>query len=93
MGICTTILGPILPALSFRWHLNDIHAGYLFTAQFVGSSLGGLLAAIQPYRSILIGFIAVTLGLTSFTMISSSAAVPVTSGQAGKVVLDWTSLS
>lgn len=77
IGICTTILGPILPALSARWNMNDAHAGSLFTAQFIGSSLGGLLAAIQPFKSTAIGFIAVALGLALLTVSTPLVAVPV----------------
>lgn len=43
-GILTTLLGPILPTLSARWRLDDAHAGFLFTAQFLGSLSGSLLA-------------------------------------------------
>ena len=66
-----------MPALSARWNMNDAHAGSLFTAQFIGSSLGGLLAAIQPFKSTVIGFIAVALGLTLLTVSTPLAAVPV----------------
>lgn len=62
IGICTTILGPILPALSLRWNLNDVHAGSLFTAQSIGSCLGGLLAAHHPFKSTVLGFITVAGG-------------------------------
>ena len=43
-GILTTLLGPILPALSARWRLDDAQAGFLFTAQFLGSLAGALSA-------------------------------------------------
>lgn len=43
-GILTTLLGPILPTLSARWRLDDSQAGFLFTAQFLGSLSGALLA-------------------------------------------------
>jgi fucose permease len=43
-GILTTLLGPVLPALSARWRLDDTQAGFLFTAQFLGSLSGALLA-------------------------------------------------
>lgn len=53
-GVMTTLLGPMLPVLSARWALNDTQAGYLFTAQFVGSMLGvglsGLLVQHYGYR-------------------------------------------
>lgn len=39
-GVVTTLLGPIIPVLSVKWSLNDSQAGFLFTAQFVGSMLG-----------------------------------------------------
>lgn len=44
-GVLTTMLGPMLPALSARWLLNDSEAGRLFTAQFLGALVGALLAA------------------------------------------------
>lgn len=49
-GVMTTLLGPILPALSIRWSLNDAQAGYLFTAQFASSILGVALSSVVVYR-------------------------------------------
>jgi fucose permease len=46
IGIVNTLLGPILPSLSARWHLDDAHAGYLFVAQFAGCITGA--AASSP---------------------------------------------
>ena len=40
IGIVTVLLGPLLPILSARWSLNYLQAGSLFTAQFLGSTLG-----------------------------------------------------
>lgn len=76
-GIGTTILGPILPALSSQWRMSDAHAGSLFTAQFLGSALGGLLAGIHPVRSAIVGFITAALGLLILTSASAHSAVPV----------------
>jgi fucose permease len=76
IGICTTILGPILPALPLRWILNDAHAGSLFTAQFIGSSLGGMLAAVHPFKSTVLGFITVAVGLTLLATAGPLAALP-----------------
>jgi len=76
MGVCTTILGPILPELSLRWHLNDAHAGALFTAQFIGSSLGGLLAAIHPPRCTILGFLILVSGLLVLTVATPSVVTP-----------------
>ena len=60
-GMVTTLLGPILPALSARWSLGDLQAGYLFTSQFVGSMLGvALSSTLIPRRgfrfSLVLGF-------------------------------------
>ena len=50
-GMVTTLLGPILPALSARWSLEDSQAGYLFTSQFFGSMAGvALSSALIPRR-------------------------------------------
>jgi FHS family glucose/mannose:H+ symporter-like MFS transporter len=45
-GILTTLLGPLLPLLSARWTMLDAQAGYLFTAQFVGSMAGAILSGL-----------------------------------------------
>jgi len=49
-GVITTLLGPMLPVLSARWALSDAQAGYLFTAQFVGSILGVALSGLAVHR-------------------------------------------
>jgi fucose permease len=43
-GAVTTLLGPVLPTLSARWAIDDAQAGYLFTAQFLGSMTGVALS-------------------------------------------------
>jgi FHS family glucose/mannose:H+ symporter-like MFS transporter len=43
-GMVTTLLGPILPALTTRWGMSDVVAGGLFTAQFLGSMSATLVA-------------------------------------------------
>lgn len=45
-GVVTTFLGPLLPALSTRWHLSDARAGHFFTAQFLGSTAGVTFTSI-----------------------------------------------
>src|SRR2546422_4001497 len=60
-GMVTTLLGPILPALSAKWSLDDAHAGYLFTSQFLGSMAGSALSGpVIPRRgfqfSLVLGF-------------------------------------
>lgn len=76
-GIGTTILGPILPVLSSHWKMNDAHAGSLFTAQFLGSALGGLVAGIHPTRSAIAGFLLAASGLLSLTIVHPPIVLPV----------------
>jgi fucose permease len=49
-GTVTTLLGPLLPVFVARWALDDVRAGYLFTAQFVGSMLGVALSGTLVTR-------------------------------------------
>lgn len=49
-GMVMTLLGPILPALSTRWGLNDMQAGYLFFAQFASSCVGMLFSGAMVRR-------------------------------------------
>jgi fucose permease len=65
-GVVNTMLGPMLPALAARWKLSDARAGYLFTAQFTGSTLGVIgssaLMSRRMHRAALmlgLGFMAV----------------------------------
>lgn len=67
-GIVTTMLGPILPLLSSRWLLTDSQAGRLFTAQFLSSVTGSLLASRIVGRwgaatTVTIGMFLVVLGV------------------------------
>jgi FHS family glucose/mannose:H+ symporter-like MFS transporter len=71
-GMVTTLLGPILPALAARWSLTDAQSGSLFTAQFVGSTLGVLLsAAIFPKlglaASLPAGYALMSLGVSALS--------------------------
>ncbi len=54
-GIATVMLGPILPALIQRWHIQDAQAGTLFTASFVGQFCGAWFATRNLRASILFG--------------------------------------
>jgi FHS family glucose/mannose:H+ symporter-like MFS transporter len=67
VGIVNTLLGPILPALSSKWSMNDAHAGYLFAAMAIGAMLG---AAVSGW---LIGKLGVIrLLVTGFTLMAAS---------------------
>lgn len=45
VGVVNTLLGPILPMLAARWHLDDAEAGSLFIAQFTGAMIGSALSS------------------------------------------------
>ena len=46
-GMATTLLGPVLPALSQRWEVSDALIGLAFTVQFIGIvSMGALSSAL-----------------------------------------------
>jgi MFS transporter, FHS family, glucose/mannose:H+ symporter len=67
VGIVNTMLGPILPALSEKWSMNDSQAGHLFAALAVGGMLG---AAISGW---LVGKLGVIrLLVTGFTLMAVS---------------------
>ncbi len=54
-GIATVMLGPLLPGLIQRWHIQDAQAGTLFTASFVGQFCGAWFATRNLRASILFG--------------------------------------
>ena len=49
------MLGPLLPALIQRWHIQDAQAGALFTAGFVGQFCGAWFATRNLRASVLYG--------------------------------------
>ena len=54
-GVATVMLGPLLPALIQRWHIQDSQAGTLFTANFAGQFCGAWFATRNLRASILYG--------------------------------------
>jgi fucose permease len=80
IGIATTLLGVILPALSDRLMLTDSESGGLFTAQFAGSLVGTLLSEQLSKRigflsTISIGLLATALGVLGTGSLSWQAVV------------------
>jgi len=72
IGIVTVLLGPLLPTLSSRWSLNYVQAGSLFTAQFLGSTVGVVVSGVVVSR---LGFrFAINAGL--FAMALGVGALP-----------------
>ena len=54
-GIATVMLGPLLPALIQRWHIQDAQAGTLFTVSFTGQFCGAWFATRNLRASVLYG--------------------------------------
>lgn len=54
-GIATVMLGPLLPSLSGRWHIQDAQAGTLFTTTFAGQLCGAWFATRNLRASVLYG--------------------------------------
>lgn len=54
-GIVTVMLGPLLPALIQRWHIQDAQAGTLFTASFAGQLCGAWFGVRNLRSSVLYG--------------------------------------
>ncbi len=67
-GLGTVLLGPILPAISLRWHLTDQQTGPLFFAKFVGSFLGGISVPRKLRWGIFSGTILSCLGFGAFAL-------------------------
>ena len=84
-GVLTTLLGPVLPVLSARWRLDDAHSGLLFTAQFLGSLSGALLASSITPRLGVRAVIAVGFA-TSAAGVMGVCAGPWTAGLSGVAI-------
>ena len=72
-GVVTVLLGPVLPALSARWSLNDAQAGEFFTAQFLASTFGvafsGFLVPRFGYRFVMVlGLLFMAVGVGSLPL-------------------------
>ncbi len=68
IGIVTTLLGVIMPALSARLNLNDAQSGIFFTVQFAGSLLGTFASAVLWKRfgfliTLFVGLIVMAIGI------------------------------
>ena len=76
-GLITVLLGPLLPTLAIRWSLNDTQAGYLFTAEFLGSLLGtvlsGPLVSRIQFRPTMVAGLAM-MGIGAATLLTGSYA-------------------
>ena len=80
VGIVTVLLGPMLPTLSQRWVLDYSQAGYLFSAQFVGATIGvtfsGRIIQRFGYRTaIIVGLGATSLGVGTLPLLALSTGL------------------
>ncbi len=80
IGIVTVLLGQLLPILSARWALNDSQAGALFSAQFLGATVGVLLSGEMVSRwgfrfAIATGLLAMAVGVGTLPFSSHVAGL------------------
>lgn len=68
------MLGPLLPGLIRRWHIEDAQAGTLFVASFLGQLCGAWFAARNLRLSIISGAACISLGSLALIWSSFSAA-------------------
>lgn len=54
-GVITVMLGPLLPGLIQRWHIQDSQAGTLFAVTFAGQLSGAWFAARNLRLSLILG--------------------------------------
>ena len=73
-GVATVMLGPLLPALIQRWHIQDAQAGTLFTASFAGQFCGAWFATRNLRVSILFGSAVTAAGCTAMAWATFSLA-------------------
>lgn len=73
-GLVTVMLGPLLPALIARWHIQDAQAGTLFTASFAGQLLGAWFSARNLRLSLLSGAFFCAVGTATLAWTGFSAA-------------------
>lgn len=68
------MLGPLLPALIQRWHIQDAQAGTLFTANFAGQFCGAWFATRNLRASILYGSAITAVGCIAMAWVAFGPA-------------------
>jgi fucose permease len=68
------MLGPLLPALIQRWHIQDAQAGTLFTANFAGQFCGAWFATRNLRASILYGSAITAAGCIALAWVGFGSA-------------------
>lgn len=69
-GLGMVVLGPLLPAISLRWHLQDRSGGFLIGVQFLGSFLGAITLGGDLRKNLSAGCAAIVLG---FGLVAAAA--------------------
>lgn len=92
IGFVTVLLGPLLPLLRERWALSYTQAGYLFTAQFTGATLGvslsGLLIRHYGYRaSMVLGLSMMTIAVAIFPLLGFGSGLVAIAGYGAAIGL------
>jgi fucose permease len=82
-GMATTLLGPLLPALTRRWHITDAIVGTVFSTQFVSTTLVTMLSSslAERYtgaRVLAAGFLLIAAGVAGLGMAPWPAALVAT---------------
>lgn len=73
-GMVTVMLGPLLPALATRWHLQDAQAGTLFTTSFFGQLVGAWFATRNLRLSLIAGAALSAIGTAALALTSFHTA-------------------
>jgi FHS family glucose/mannose:H+ symporter-like MFS transporter len=73
-GMVTVMLGPLLPVLIQRWHIQDAQAGTLFTASFAGQLCGAWFASRNLRLSVIFGAILSATGCALMSWASFNTA-------------------
>ncbi len=68
-GIATVMLGPLLPALIQRWHIQDAQAGTLFAVSFTGQFCGAWFATRNLRASVLYGSAITAVGCAAMAWV------------------------
>lgn len=76
-GICHSIVGPLLPSVADRFHLDDSRAGFLLFAYYAGTSIGALLCGRRHVRTLTLGFVALAVACFAVTVVGRNFLYPV----------------
>jgi len=81
------MLGPLLPALIARWHIQDSQAGTLFTASFLGQLAGAASRAWTGFPAAHLAFFTAGFGISAGLTAGNVVAGTATSHRARSLAL------